>query len=123
MGKRKKSWQQRLLLAAAAIAACCQLFHAHYHEPYDRSHAPAAREMRAEVVPSLRFAADVAVEIDAHGDFCPICAGLFTSDVPNDAPLAPSLNPPAAAARFSADAAPSLFFPLPPGRAPPSSRA
>ncbi len=123
MRKRETSWQQRLLLAAAAIAACCQLFHAHYHEPFDRCHAPAARQMSAEIITSRRFAADGAVEIDVHGDFCPICAGLFTSDVPNDAPPTPIQNPPAAVARFSADAAPSLFFPLPPGRAPPASRA
>ena len=122
MRKREKAWQQRLLLAAAAIAACCQLFHAHYHEPCDRSRVPAAREMRAACAPILRFAADAA-EIGAHDDFCPICAGLFTSDVPAADTPTPILYAPAASPRFAADAAPIRFFPLPPGRAPPAPRA
>ncbi len=122
MRKREKAWQQRLLLAAAAIAACCQLFHAHYHEACDRGLAPAVREMRADAVASFRFAADAA-GIVAHDDFCPICAGAFTSDAPPADPPTPILLPPAAAAHFSADAAPIRFFPLPPGRAPPAPRA
>ena len=79
-------------------------------------------EMRAACAPILRFAADAAA-IGAHDDFCPICAGLFTSDVPAAAPPTPILHAPAASPRFAADAAPIRFFPLPPGRAPPAPRA